>query len=291
MKKVLLADSAAPLANATFDPALVASLGTPAAWAGVLAYSLQIYFDFSGYSDMAVGLSLLFGVRLPFNFDSPYKALDIISFWRRWHMTLSRFLRDYLYVALGGNRKGKLRRYINLLLTMLLGGLWHGASWTFVAWGALHGFYLMLNHAWRAVRHRWHPVVPKSRHPLWESVSRALSWLLTFGAVTLAWVYFRAPDFSTANQIVQALFAGSPSGTTVDVVTWIWLVAGIAACVAVPNSQQLVAAAQSLYDRRIGRADSHMVLSCVIGALVIVASVLILISASREVSEFIYFNF
>ena len=114
-----------------------------------LAYTFQLYFDFSGYSDMAIGAARVFGVRLPVNFFSPYKSTSIIEFWRRWHMTLSQFLRDYLYIALGGNRKGKYRRYVNLFLTMLLGGLWHGAGWPFVVWGGLHGGYLMINHGWR----------------------------------------------------------------------------------------------------------------------------------------------
>ena len=129
-------------------------LAASAAWLGVIAYTLQIYFDFSGYSDMAVGLCLLFGVRLPYNFNSPYKAWNITEFWRRWHMTLSRFLRDYLYVPLGGNRHGRARRYVNLMLTMLLGGLWHGASWTFVIWGGLHGAYLVVNHGWQWLREK-----------------------------------------------------------------------------------------------------------------------------------------
>ncbi len=120
----------------------------------MIAYTLQIYFDFSGYSDMAVGLSLLIGVRLPYNFNSPYQAWNITEFWRRWHMTLSRFLRDYLYVPLGGNRHGRARRYVNLMLTMLLGGLWHGASWTFVIWGGLHGAYLVVNHGWQWLREK-----------------------------------------------------------------------------------------------------------------------------------------
>ena len=108
----------------------------------------QLYFDFSGYSDMAIGISLMFGIFLPLNFNSPYKATSIIDFWRRWHMTLSQFLRDYLYIPLGGNRHGRVLRYVNLMITMLLGGLWHGAAWTFVVWGALHGAYLCINHAW-----------------------------------------------------------------------------------------------------------------------------------------------
>ena len=139
-KKVVIADGIGPFAAPIFN---AAAAGQPLtmleAWGGALAFSFQLYFDFSAYSDMAIGLSKLFGVRLPLNFDSPYKATSIIDFWRRWHMTLSRFLRDYLYIPLGGSRCGTMRTYINLLATMVIGGLWHGAGWTFVVWGALHG--------------------------------------------------------------------------------------------------------------------------------------------------------
>ncbi len=153
LKKVVLADGIAPTANLAFgDAAQGIEPGFSAAWAGALAYTLQLYFDFSGYSDMACGLALLFGVRLPANFYSPYKARSIIDFWRRWHITLSRFLRDYLYIPLGGNRRGPTRRYVNILLTMTLGGLWHGAGWTFVLWGLYHGVLLLVNHAWRSWR-------------------------------------------------------------------------------------------------------------------------------------------
>ncbi len=144
-KKTCLADGIQPLVAQAFGP------NTPTfdqAWIGALAYTFQLYFDFSGYSDMAIGMSLMFGIFLPLNFNSPYKATSIIDFWRRWHMTLSQFLRDYLYIPLGGNRHGSLLRYTNLMITMLLGGLWHGAAWTFVVWGALHGAYLCVNHAW-----------------------------------------------------------------------------------------------------------------------------------------------
>ena len=152
-KKVLLADNLAPLVRPAFGAAAAGHVpDLTQAWFSALAYTLQLYFDFSGYSDMAIGAALLFGVRLPLNFASPYKSTSIIEFWRRWHMTLSRFLRDYLYIPLGGNRRGPSRRYVNLFLTMLLGGLWHGAGWTFVAWGALHGAYLAVNHAWTALR-------------------------------------------------------------------------------------------------------------------------------------------
>ncbi|MDH5777937.1 MAG: MBOAT family protein, partial [Gammaproteobacteria bacterium] len=154
-KKVLIADNLAPYANETFAAAgNGVSLSFLEAWKGAFAYTFQLYFDFSGYSDMAIGLALMFGIRLPINFNSPYKATNIIEFWRCWHMTLSRFLRDYIYFPLGGNRHGQIRRYTNLLITMLLGGLWHGAAWTFVFWGFLHGIFLAVNHAWHAIQRK-----------------------------------------------------------------------------------------------------------------------------------------
>jgi alginate O-acetyltransferase complex protein AlgI len=192
-KKVLLADSFERLASPVF--AAAAHHAAPdliAAWGGMLAYTFQIYFDFSGYSDMALGLALMFGVRLPVNFLSPYKATSIIEFWRTWHMTLSRFLKDYLYIPLGGNRHGAVRRYANLLVVMTFGGLWHGAGWTFVLWGALHGVYLLINHAWRAVAGRSIPLSP------------AFSRAITFLAIALAWVLFRADSVDTA----RAVYAG-----------------------------------------------------------------------------------
>ncbi|MBM4201024.1 MAG: MBOAT family protein, partial [Gammaproteobacteria bacterium] len=155
-KKIVLADGCAPLADRAFAAGGTA-LSTGDAWLGAVAYSLQIYYDFSGYCDMAIGLSLLFNIRLPVNFHSPYRSVNIIEFWRRWHITLSRFLRDYLYIPLGGNRRGDVRRYINLLVTMLLGGVWHGANWTFLIWGGLHGTYLCLNHLWRHLASGWRP--------------------------------------------------------------------------------------------------------------------------------------
>lgn len=188
-KKVLLADPLSVLVAPVFAPGAQPQLVE--AWTGALAYTLQLYFDFSGYSDMAIGLSRLFGIRLPLNFHSPYQAANISEFWRRWHMTLSRFLRDYLYLPLGGNRHGAVRRYRNLMLTMLLGGLWHGAGWTFVAWGALHGVYLVIHHAWQA----------------WQGNTAPRWWArgLTFLAVLLAWVVFRAPDMATAGDILHAM--------------------------------------------------------------------------------------
>ncbi len=174
-----------------------------AAWkrgSAPLAFGLQLYFDFSAYSDMAVGLSKMLGIRMPVNFESPYKATSIIEFWRRWHMTLSRFLRDYLYIALGGNRRGEARRYTNLIVTMLLGGLWHGAGWTFVLWGAAHGAFLAINHGWLSLRRRFPPA------PAWiNRTGGAIGAVLTFGAVFGAWAIFRADDFPSALRILRGL--------------------------------------------------------------------------------------
>jgi alginate O-acetyltransferase complex protein AlgI len=200
-KKVLLADNFARFAEPVFNVAHNgAELRLAAAWTGALAYTLQLYFDFSGYSDMAIGMSRMFGIQLPQNFFSPYKAWNIIEFWRRWHMTLSRFLRDYLYFPLGGNRSGVLRRYSNLMITMLLGGLWHGANWTFVIWGGFHGFLLVLNHAWHGLKPRF-GVLPK----LPFGMGRKLSVLATFLAVVAGWVVFRSPDLGTARSIFGAM--------------------------------------------------------------------------------------
>jgi D-alanyl-lipoteichoic acid acyltransferase DltB (MBOAT superfamily) len=199
-KKVLLADSLAEFPTPIFSA--VANGGHPMffeAWIGALSYTLQLYFDFSGYSDMAIGISLMFNVRLPMNFNSPYKATSIIDFWRRWHMTLSRFLRDYLYIPLGGNRKGKMRRHLNLIATMLLGGLWHGAGWTFVIWGGLHGIYLVINHALRAFR-------IKLGIGDGGKLMRPFFIALTFFAVVIAWVFFRSESYSSAAAMLAGMF-------------------------------------------------------------------------------------
>jgi alginate O-acetyltransferase complex protein AlgI len=189
-KKVLLADQAAPFADAVFDRGVLVPLTFGEAWVGALAYAMQIYFDFSGYTDMAIGVSLMFGVRLPVNFNSPYKSTSIVEFWRRWHMTLSRFLRDYVYIPLGGNRRGPTRRYANLTATMLIGGLWHGAGWTFVVWGGLHGLYLVANHAWGAVG---------------VKLPKLVAGAITFLAIVVAWVFFRAADFTAAFAVLRPM--------------------------------------------------------------------------------------
>jgi len=208
-KKVIIADGVSPYSDTVFAMAANGEVLTfLEAWTGALAYSLQLYFDFSGYSDMAIGLARMFGIKLPLNFNSPYKSRNIIDFWRRWHMTLSRFLRDYLYFALGGNRKGEARTYANLMIVMLLGGLWHGAGWTFVLWGALHGIYLLVNHAWQHLLAQRDDAALTSRGIL----KRSIGWLgtmaghlLTLLAVVFAWVLFRAESVDTAANVYAGM--------------------------------------------------------------------------------------
>lgn len=196
LKKVILADRMVPLVGPVFH---AAALGHPVslleAWGATLAFTFQIYFDFSGYSDMALGLARMFGMILPVNFHAPYLSLSIGEFWARWHMSLSRFLRDYVYIPLGGSRAGVLLRYRNLLVTMLLSGLWHGAGWTYVLWGGLHGVYLMIYHAWRS----WG----------WACTSRVgslVSWAATMLSVVVAWVFFRAESVASAWHILLSMF-------------------------------------------------------------------------------------
>ncbi|MEX0882647.1 MAG: MBOAT family O-acyltransferase, partial [Cyclobacteriaceae bacterium] len=188
-KKVVLADSFGLIADNGY--AHINLLGTKDAWFTSFAYSLQLYFDFSGYSAMAIGLGLLFNIQLPQNFNSPYKSANIQEFWRNWHITLSRFLRDYVYIPLGGSRISSVRTNINLMLTFLLGGIWHGAGWTFIAWGLLHGSALVIHRYWKKFEIR----MPKF-----------LSIPLTFLFVNITWVYFRAENFQDANNLLFTMF-------------------------------------------------------------------------------------
>jgi len=199
-KKVVIADSIAVIANQVFDNALTHPPTLFEAWVGAFAYSFQIYFDFSGYSDMAIGLARMFGIKLPINFNSPYKSVNVIEFWRCWHMTLSRFLRNYLYIPLGGNRHGPARHFCNILTVMLLGGLWHGAGWNFVIWGGLHGFYLVINHAWRVIRGNLGHYPNKQ-----NGIVILLSRLATFVAVTVAWVFFRAENLDVSWSMLRGM--------------------------------------------------------------------------------------
>ncbi len=198
-KKVVFADNIAIYASPVFNAAAQGVLPTfLESWVGAIAYTLQLYFDFSGYSDMAIGIARMFGIKLPINFFSPYKASNITDFWRRWHITLSNFLRDYIYIPLGGNRQGEMRRSLNLMITMLLGGLWHGAGWQFIFWGGLHGFYLVINHQWNALQKSYNYKIDN-----WLSLK--VSWFITFIAIVFAWVFFRSENMSTALTIIKSM--------------------------------------------------------------------------------------
>jgi D-alanyl-lipoteichoic acid acyltransferase DltB (MBOAT superfamily) len=191
-KKVVLADTFASWANAGFNT--TQALNIIEAWATSLSYTFQLYFDFSGYTDMALGVALLFNIRLPINFNSPYQALDIQDFWRRWHITLSRFLRDYIYIPLGGNRTSDLRIYANLFTVFLIGGLWHGASWMFIIWGALHGFAIVL--------HRFYK-------QLGFTMNKYLAWFITFNFINITWIFFRAKNWEGASNVLTSMFHGN----------------------------------------------------------------------------------
>lgn len=188
-KKIVIADTFAKWANAGFDGHAVLTFSD--AWITSLSYTFQLYFDFSGYTDMAIGLALLFNIVLPQNFNSPYKALNIQDFWRRWHMTLSRFLRDYIYIPLGGNKFGEWNTYRNLFLVFLIGGLWHGASWMFVIWGALHGVATVVHRLWQKLN---------------IQMPKLLAWFVTFMFINITWVFFRAKDMSTAVSVIKSMF-------------------------------------------------------------------------------------
>jgi alginate O-acetyltransferase complex protein AlgI len=209
-KKMVLADQFAAIADSYFQN-LAAHPGMAAAWSGTMAFAIQIFFDFSGYTDMAIGMALLLGFHFPVNFRRPYLAFSITDFWHRWHISLSRWLRDYLYIPLGGNRHGKWNTYRNLLLTMLLGGLWHGASWNFVIWGGYHGALLSLE---KALGRRY-----------FEQPPRALVYpfrvLLTFGLVCIGWVFFRAATFSDSMYVIREMFTGSRSAAGMLIPAWL----------------------------------------------------------------------
>jgi alginate O-acetyltransferase complex protein AlgI len=265
-KKTCLADGIQPFVALSFGPT------TPSfdqAWLGALAYTFQLYFDFSGYSDMAIGISLMFGVFLPLNFNSPYKSSSIIDFWRRWHMTLSQFLREYLYFSLGGNRRGTAVRYANLMVTMILGGLWHGAAWTFAIWGALHGLYLCVNHAWNALNLR---------------MPSALAFAITFLSVVIGWVFFRADSPGSALTIIAKMIDPSNVVYSYREMLATITIAGYALIAwLAPNTQQLMD-----YDhgtRSVGRSlrPSQIYLS----AVMLVFGIL----GIQHNSEFIYFRF
>ncbi len=238
-KKVVFADRVAEFVQPAFDAVARGQvLNTLEAWMASWCFGVQVYFDFSGYSDMAIGLALMFGITLPINFHSPLRATSIVEFWRRWHMTLGRFLREYVYIPLGGNRKGQARRYLNLWITMVLLGLWHGAGWTYVAFGAVHGVYLAGNHAWQLLRRRWG--LPGAG----TTGSRVLARAVTMLAVTFAWPVFQAADLGDSWSVVRSMatfggsgwstrFAEDPADAVLFVAfvtAWVWIL---------PNTHQL----------------------------------------------------
>jgi alginate O-acetyltransferase complex protein AlgI len=211
-KKTVLIDPFVPYLDLVYQAAASGdAVGFIDGWVAGIGYGFQVYFDFSAYSDMAIGLGFMFGLRLPINFFSPYKADSIRAFWRRWHISLSRFLRDYLFIPLGGSHHGMIRTMAALIVTMGLGGLWHGAGWTFVIWGLLHGSYLSINHLWRAGLSKWQPGL-RDRVRRITGLTTSLKFLsigVTFLAVSFAWVFFRSPDLDSAMRLAVAMFGFS----------------------------------------------------------------------------------
>ena len=263
-KKVVIADTFAVWATDGFDVAT--TLNLVEAWTTSLSYTFQLYFDFSGYTDMAIGAALLFNIKLPINFNSPYKATSIQEFWRRWHMTLSRFLKEYIYIPLGGNRKGEFRTYNNLLATFIIGGIWHGAGWTFVFWGFLHGIALVINRAWSKLGFR-----------LWSW----FAWLLTFNFVNIAWVFFRAKEWDDAVRVLTAMFNFSHLNLNIDPLQ-ISYIALFLTIIFFKNSNE------------ISKIKFSKTIRLAITAFLFTVSILqltnIMVQADK-VSEFLYFNF
>jgi len=297
-KKILLADPLGEYASLLFDGNNGIAPMFFLSWFGTIAYTFQIYFDFSGYTDMAIGISYLFGISLPNNFNAPYKATSIIDFWRRWHISLSTFLRDYLYIPLGGNKLGKFRRYINILVTMLLGGLWHGANWTFVVWGLMHGVFLITNHLWRDFTY--------FKEKLNNKFTLFASWLVTFILICITWVMFRADSVSSAIKIYRSMlglngvslpgflreklmhisafssvvFKGTLEGGALDSFSLVYLMIGsLFLCMVLPNS---IVVSNSIV------AKANFTKGIIIGWILIVAIAKI---SSHASSEFLYFQF
>jgi D-alanyl-lipoteichoic acid acyltransferase DltB (MBOAT superfamily) len=318
VKKSVLADNIAPYEAIAFAPH--AGLDFFAAWTGALAYTCRLYFDFSGYSDMAIGCARCFGIIFPMNFNSPYKSASIIEFWRRWHITLSRFLRDYLYISLGGNRKGPTRRYVNLMITMLLGGLWHGANWTFVIWGGLHGLYLCVNHAWIGAAKRIAPL-EKFRA---SRAGCAFGFVVTFICVTIGWVYFRAADAYSATHILTGMIGAngfalpyalmgaigplgaflhslgvteSAAGGVQFLSAWAWIICLLGIAWLLPNTQEILADHQPVLETdefwNVRGALAHRLRwqptprwAMAVGVLGFIA-----VASLTRVSEFLYWQF
>ena len=317
-KKVVLADHFAPLVSPAYDTiAADEPLSFFLAWQSAIAFKFQLYFDFSGYSEMALGAARLFGIQLPLNFNSPYRALNVVDFWRRWHMTLTRFLRDYVYIPLGGSRRGTPRLYLNLMITLALSGLWHGAAWHFVVWGSLQGASMVLAHAWRSV---WRPI-----HAWW---SHTIARLVTFFVLTMVLVMHRAPSTATALEIYRGManlphpwralfgpfadalgwlgvrFDGPPvSGDDLELV--LWFLAWLAFVWFLPNTQQLLARWHPAYNYGVVERERDLPLPeripafrvvmqwrpNVAGAVFVGVLAAIACLSLRHISEFLYFRY
>jgi len=263
-KKVVIADTFAIWATHGFDVA--ESLNFFAAWFTSLSYTFQLYFDFSGYTDMAIGVALLFNIKLPTNFNSPYKALSIQDFWRRWHITLSRFLRDYIYIPLGGNRKGEFRTYSNLMITFILGGLWHGAGWTFLFWGFLHGMALVIHRAWTKLG---------GKLPVW------LAWFITFNFINIAWIFFRAKEWDDAWKVLSSMFHYN-FNIEPNLLQLYWVMSTLLLILLFKNTQEIIT---KNYNRYFISFSSNLLFFV---ALLQLTNIFI---QNDKISEFLYFNF
>jgi len=260
-KKVVIADTFAVWATAGFDTSETLSFFE--AWATSLSYTFQLYFDFSGYTDMAIGLALLFNIKLPINFNSPYKAKNIQDFWRRWHITLSNFLRDYIYIPLGGSRNGEFKTYNNLMITFLIGGLWHGAGWTFIFWGFLHGAALVVHRVWSLFEFK-----------MWSW----LAWLVTFNFINIAWIFFRAKEWEDAIKILSGMFSLDDMSFNINYIEATVLLIGFIIVLFVKNSTS--------YLKRKFDFSLQQIL-----AFVLMMTISILVIRLGNSSEFLYFNF
>ena len=277
-KKVLLADSVMAIANSAFGS--VETLSQMEAWVGILAYSLGIYFDFSAYSDMAIGLGLLFGIVLPLNFNSPYKATNLVDFWRRWHITLSEFLKYYIYIPLGGNRHGRSREVASLVLTMTIGGVWHGVGWTFLLWGLGHGVLLVVVHLWRGVGMGGvrRCIMHSSFFTTHYASSDPFKVFFTFITVTLLWVLFRASSLDEALAYYSVLF--SFDGRVLFATHQLWILVGLIIVWFMPNAKEIIG-----YPIVKTLKWYHAIFASILGF------VALKMMATAPVVSFVYFNF
>ena len=295
-KKSVVADRISEYAGKVFGAAATgAPMGALDSWSGALFYTFQLYFDFSGYSDMAIGLARMFGIVLPLNFNSPYKAANITEFWRGWHMTLSRFLRDYLYIPLGGNRHGEFRRHVNLVLTMLIGGFWHGAAWTFALWGLFHGVCLAVNHLWHAF---WKKRARPALLPSWMTLWTARTF--TFVLVVIGWVLFRAKDLQGARHLLGAMFGmgtmpAADAPPLLKETLWLWIPVLLAFVWLLPNTAEIFSRHQP-YPGTVKAESSaegrwfhwNMGTARAIGCAFLLGIAILSLSKS---GEFLYYNF